>query len=40
MSNMSQPTYHTHISSKHRMLDLNLKEVWQYQTLAVGKYVQ
>lgn len=26
-------TYHTHISSKHRMLDLNLKEVWQYRDL-------
>ena len=21
--------YHTHISAKHRWLDLNLKEVWQ-----------
>ena len=27
------PTYHTHISSKHRWLDLNLKEVWQYRDL-------
>ena len=27
--------YHTHISSKHRMLDLNLKEVWQYRDLIV-----
>lgn len=35
MSNMSQPTYHTHISSKHRMLDLNLKEVWKYRDLIV-----
>lgn len=25
--------YHTHISSKHRMLSLNLKEVWQYRDL-------
>lgn len=25
--------YHTHITSKHRMLDLNLKEVWQYRDL-------
>lgn len=25
--------YHTHISSKHRLLDLNLKEVWQYRDL-------
>ena len=27
--------YHTHISSKHRMLSLNLKEVWQYRDLIV-----
>lgn len=27
--------YHTHISSKHRMLDLNLKEVWRYRDLIV-----
>lgn len=26
-------TYHTHISSKHRLFDLNLKEVWQYRDL-------
>ena len=25
--------YHTHISSKHRMFSLNLKEVWQYRDL-------
>lgn len=25
--------YHTHISSKHRILDLNLREVWQYRDL-------
>lgn len=25
--------YHTHITAKHRMLDLNLKEVWQYRDL-------
>lgn len=25
--------YHTHISSKHRWLELNLKEVWQYRDL-------
>lgn len=25
--------YHTHITSKHRMLDLNLREVWQYRDL-------
>ena len=29
----NQSTYHTHISSKHRWLDLNLKEVWQYRDL-------
>lgn len=27
------PAYHTHISSKHNWLDLNLKEVWQYRDL-------
>lgn len=27
------PTYHTHISAKHRWLDLNLKEVWRYRDL-------
>lgn len=25
--------YHTHITSKHRWFDLNLKEVWQYRDL-------
>ena len=25
--------YHTHISSKQKLLDLNLKEVWQYRDL-------
>ena len=25
--------YHTHISSKHKLLDLNLREVWQYRDL-------
>ena len=29
----NQSTYHTHISSKHRWFDLNLKEVWQYRDL-------
>ena len=33
MQNNLQTTYHTHISSKHRLLDLNLKEVWQYRDL-------
>ena len=29
----NKPVYHTHISSKHRWLDLNLKEVWRYRDL-------
>ena len=33
MAESSQSTYHTHISSKHRLLSLNLKEVWQYRDL-------
>ena len=33
MEHTSQPLYHTHISSKHRLLDLKLKEVWQYRDL-------
>lgn len=28
-------TYHTHISSRHRWFDLNLKEVWKYRDLIV-----
>lgn len=32
MANSTQ-NYHTHISSQHRMLDLNLKEVWRYRDL-------
>lgn len=28
-----KPTYHTHITARHRWLDLNLKEVWQYRDL-------
>ena len=32
MTNSTQK-YHTHISSKHRWLNLNLKEVWQYRDL-------
>ena len=35
MAENSPSTYHTHISSKHRWLDLNLKEVWQYRDLIV-----
>lgn len=33
MADLTKQTYHIHISSKHRMLDLNLKEVWQYRDL-------
>lgn len=35
MADITKNTYHTHISSKHRMLDLNLKEVWRYRDLIV-----
>ena len=28
-------TYHTHISARHRMFDLNLREVWRYRDLIV-----
>ncbi len=30
-----QNTYHTHITSRHRWYDLNLKEVWDYRDLIV-----
>lgn len=33
MENLSQKNYHTHISSQHKLLDLNLKEVWRYRDL-------
>lgn len=33
MADMTKQTYHIHISSKHCMLDLNLREVWQYRDL-------
>ena len=33
MENKSQQTYHAHITSSHRLLDLKLKEVWQYRDL-------
>lgn len=33
MADLTKQTYHIHISSKHRMLELNLKEVWQYRDL-------
>ena len=32
---MSSQVFHTHISSKHRWFDLNLKEVWRYRDLIV-----
>ena len=35
MAEMKKTVYHTHISSQHRMLTLNLKEVWQYRDLIV-----
>ena len=35
MSKNHITSYHTHISSSHRMLDLNLKEVWRYRDLIV-----
>lgn len=33
MANSTHNNYHTHISAKHRWLELNLKEVWQYRDL-------
>lgn len=33
MEHTSQNQYHTHVSSEHKCLDLNLKEVWQYRDL-------
>lgn len=35
MEHTSQQRYHAHISSKHHLLDLKLKEVWQYRDLIV-----
>lgn len=35
MSKNHITSYHTHISSTHRMLNLNLKEVWHYRDLIV-----
>lgn len=32
---MEQKQLHTHISSKHKLLDLKLNEVWQYRDLIV-----
>ena len=28
-------TYHTHITSKHKLFSLNLREVWRYRDLIV-----
>ena len=33
MTKDSQSNYHVHISAKHSLLKLNLKEVWQYRDL-------
>lgn len=33
MSDNVKTAYHTHITSKHHWLELNLKEVWQYRDL-------
>ena len=33
MESICMQTYHTHISSKNRWFDLNIKEVWQYRDL-------
>lgn len=30
---MENKVYHTHIDAKHKLLNLNLKEVWQYRDL-------
>ena len=33
MEHSSQNQYYTHVSSDHKLLNLNLKEVWQYRDL-------
>lgn len=33
METTEKKVYHTHITAKHRLLDLNLKEVWRYRDL-------
>ena len=33
MTDLNKPVYHTHISSRHALFDLRLKEVWQYRDL-------
>ena len=35
MADVTKPIYHTHISSKHKWFELNLKEVWRYRDLIV-----
>lgn len=35
MPEASKPNYHIHISSQNHLLDLKLKEVWQYRDLIV-----
>lgn len=35
MADITKPIYHTHISSKQKWLELNLKEVWCYRDLIV-----
>lgn len=34
-TNSNTEKYHTHISAKHNLLELNLKEVWQYRDLII-----
>lgn len=34
-TNLKNEVYHTHITSEHKLLDLNLKEVWRYRDLIV-----
>lgn len=35
MAQQNNSLYHIHITSRHRMLDLNLREVWQYRDLII-----
>ena len=35
MEKLETNTYHTHISSRHRWYEINLKEVWDYRDLIV-----
>lgn len=34
-TNEKNMLYHTHLTSKHKLFDLNLKEVWQYRDLII-----